>query len=136
MSRMRTVTGIAAIALLSACAPAAAHTIAHAVGPAAVHADASGTVTGRLQIEGGPISPGGQQPGKRPVPGTVEFTSMREHPVTVRVGDSGRFSVHLPPGTYTVCPRSPAAQGRCPQARRVTVTPRHTTKIAFTFIVP
>jgi hypothetical protein len=132
MSRMRTVTGFAAIALLSACTPAAAH----AVAPAAVHADAPGTVTGRLQMEGGPMRPGGQQPGKRPMPGTVEFTSMREHPVTVRVGDSGTFSVHLPPGTYTACPRSPAAQGRCPQARRVTVTPRHTTKIAFTFIVP
>jgi hypothetical protein len=130
MSRLRAVTGVAAIVLLSACAPAVAHA------PVVVHAPASGTVTGKLQIEGGPISPGGQQPGKRPVPGTVRFTSTRQHRVTVRVGNSGAFSVQLPPGTYAVCPRSPAAQGACSQGRRVTVTARHTTKIAFTFFVP
>lgn len=130
MSRLQAVTGVAAIVLLSACAPAVAHA------PAVVHAPASGTVTGKLQIEGGPISPGGQQPGKRPVPGTVRFTNTRQHRVTVRVGNSGAFSVQLPPGTYAVCSRSPAAQGPCSQARRVTVTARHTTKIAFTFIVP
>ena len=135
MSRMQAATGVAAIVLLSACAPAVAHAPAIAHAPAVVHA-ASGTVTGKLQIEGGPISPGGQQPGKRPVPGTVRFTSTRQHRVTVRVGNSGAFSVQLPPGTYAVCPRSPAAQGPCSQARRVTVTARHTTKIAFTFIVP
>jgi hypothetical protein len=134
MSRLQAVTGFAAIVLLSACAPAVAHA------PAVVHAPvapaASGTVTGKLQMEGGPISPGGQQPGKRPVPGTVRFTSTRQQPVTVRVGNSGAFSVQLPPGTYAVCPRSPAAQGPCAQGQRVTVTARHTTKIAFTFIVP
>jgi len=70
------------------------------------------------------------------VPGTVRFTSTRQHRVTVRVGNSGAFSVQLPAGTYAVCSRSPAAQGPCSQARRVTVTARHTTKIAFTFIVP
>jgi hypothetical protein len=131
MSQLQAMTGVAAIVLLSACAPAVAQA------PAVVHPPAaSGTVTGRLQMEGGPISPGGQQPGKRPVPGTVRFTSTRQHPVTVRVGNSGAFSVQLPPGTYAVCSRSRAAQGPCAQARRVTVTARHTTKIAFTFIVP
>ena len=124
MRRLQAVTGVAAIVLLSACAPAAAQ------------APAAGTVTGKLQIEGGPISPDGQQPGKRPVSGTVQFTSTRQHRVTVHVGNSGSFSVQLPPGTYGVCSRSPAAQGPCSQARRVTVTARHATKIAFTFIVP
>jgi hypothetical protein len=133
MSRLLAVTGVAAIVLLSACAPA----VAHAPAAAVVHAPAvSGTATGKLQMEGGPISPGGQQPGKRPVPGTVRFTSAHQHPVTVRVGDSGAFSVQLPAGTYAVCSRSPAAQGPCAQARRVTVRARHTIKIAFTFIVP
>jgi hypothetical protein len=131
MSRLQAVTGVAAIVVLSACAPAIAHAPAVAHAPAA-----SGTVTGKLQMEGGPISPGGQQPGKRPVPGTVRFTSTRQHPVTVRVGNSGSFSVRLPPGTYVVCPRSPAGQGPCAQGRRVTVTARHTAKIVFTFIVP
>ena len=137
MSRLQAVTGVAAIVLLSACAPAVAHAPAIAHAPAVAHAPAaSGTVTGKLQMEGGPMSPGGQQPGKRPVPGTVRFTSTRQHPVTVRVGNSGAFSVRLPPGTYAVCPRSPAAQGPCAQGRRVTVTARHTAKIVFTFIVP
>ena len=136
MSRLQAVTGVAAIMLLSACAPAVVHAPAVAHARAVVHAPASGTVTGKLQIEGGPISPGGQQPGKRPVPGTVRFTSTRQHPVTVRVGNSGSFSVRLPPGTYVVCPRSPAGQGPCAQGRRVTVTARHTAKIVFTFIVP
>ena len=42
MRRLQAVTGVAAIVLLSACAPAAAQT------------PAAGTVTGKLQIEGGP----------------------------------------------------------------------------------
>lgn len=136
MRRMQAVTGVAAVVLLSACAPAVAPGAVPGVAHAVVHAAADGTVTGRLQIEGGPISPGGQQPGKRPVPGTVRFTSTRKHRVIVRVGNSGDFSVQLPPGTYAVCPRSPAAQGPCPEGRQVTVTARHTTKITFTFIVP
>ena len=52
MSRLQAVTGVAAIVLLSSCAPALAHA------PVVAHAPASGTVTGKLQIEGGPISPG------------------------------------------------------------------------------
>jgi hypothetical protein len=124
MRRLQAVTGAAAFVLLSACAPAV------------VHDPAGGSVTGKLQIEGGPIGPGGQQPGKRAVPGTVQFTSTRRHRVTVRVGSSGTFSVQLAPGTYAVCSRSPATQGPCSQAKRVTVSARHTTKIAFTFIVP
>jgi hypothetical protein len=136
MSRLQAATGVAAIVLLSACAPAVVHAPAVAHARAVVHAPASGTVTGKLQIEGGPISPDGQQPGKRPVPGAVRFTATRHHPVTVRVGNSGAFSVQLPPGTYAVCSRSPAAQGPYSQPRHVTVTARHTIKIAFTFIVP
>jgi hypothetical protein len=124
MRRLQAVAGVAAIAALSACAPAVAQ------------APSAGTVTGKLQIEGGPISPSGQLPGKRPVSGTVQFTGTRQHRVTVHVGNSGAFSVQLPPGTYAVCSRSPAAQGPCSQARRVTVTAQQTTTIAFTFIVP
>jgi hypothetical protein len=129
MRRLQAVIGVAAIALVSGCAPALAHT-------SAGRGTAVGTVTGKLQIEGGPIGTNGQQPGKRPVSGTVRFTSTRHHPVTVRVGDSGRFSVRLPAGTYAACPLSAGASGPCTRARQVTVTARHTTKIAFTFFVP
>jgi hypothetical protein len=128
MSRLQSITAGAAILILSACAPVTVH--------AGVHASAEGTVTGKLQIEGGPISPSGQQPGKRPVPGIVQFASTRHHRVTVRVGSSGTFSVQLPPGTYAACSRSPAAQGPCSKTQDVTVTARHTTEITFTLIVP
>jgi hypothetical protein len=129
MRRLQAMTGVAAIVLVSGCAPALAHT-------SAGRGTAVGTVAGKLQIEGGPIGASGQQPGKRPVSGTVRFTSTRHHPVTVRVGDSGTFSVQLPPGTYAACPLSAGASGPCTRARQVTVTARHTTKVAFTFFVP
>jgi hypothetical protein len=127
MNRLQAVTGIAAILLLSACTPALAHATAAA---------AAGTVTGKLQIEGGPISPNGQQPGKRPWPGMVQFTGARPHRVTVHVGNSGTFSVQLPPGTYAACSRPAGMDGPCSHPRRVTVTARHTSEIAFTFFVP
>jgi hypothetical protein len=133
MNRLQAVTGVAAIVLLAACAPAVAHTVAHT---AAGGTAAGGTVTGKLQIEGGPIGPGGQQPGKRPWPGTVQFTRTHHHPVTVRVGDSGTFSTHLPPGTYSACSRPAGMPAPCSDARKVAVTAGHTTEIAFTFFVP
>jgi hypothetical protein len=129
MRRLQALTSVAAIAAVSACAPALAHTTAGRGG-------AAGTVSGKLQIEGGPIGTNGQQPGKRPMSGTVRFTSTRHHRVTVHVGDSGRFSVQLPPGTYAACPLSAGASGQCTRGRQVTVTARHTTKIAFIFYVP
>jgi len=133
MKRLQAVTGIAAIVLLAACAPAVAHTVAHTTARGTV---TGGTVSGKLQIEGGPISPDGQQPGKRPWPGTVQFTGAHHHRVTVRVGDSGTFSVQLPPGTYSACSRAAGMQGPCSDTRKVAVTSRHTTEIAFTFFVP
>jgi hypothetical protein len=129
MRRLQAMTGVAAIVLVSACAPALAHTSAGGSAGA-------GTVTGKLQIEGGPIGTNGQQPGKRPTPGIVRFTSTHHHRVTVRVGDSGSFSVRLPAGTYAACSLSAGISGPCSKARRVTVTARQTTEIAFTFLVP
>ena len=127
MNRLQAVTGVAAILLLSACTPALARTSAGAT---------AGTVTGKLQIEGGPISPNGQLPGKRPWPGVVQFSSARHQRVTVHVGDSGTFSVQLTPGTYAACSHPAGMHGPCSKAQQVTVTPRHTSEIAFTFFVP
>lgn len=129
MNRLQALTGVAAIAALSACAPALAHT-------AAARGTGTGTVAGKLHVEGGPIGPSGQQPGKRPVPGTVQFTGIRQRRVTVPVGNSGSFSVRLAPGSYAACSRPAGAQGPCFLRRRVTVTAGQTTKIAFTFFVP
>jgi hypothetical protein len=104
------------------------------------------TVTGRFLIEGGPMRPGGGQPGERPLRGTVTFTATGERTVSVPVGRSGAFSVALAPGTYRVSGRSPeimevssgGAQHEtvCSQPLTVTVTGQHALKIAVTCIVP
>ena len=58
----------------------------------------------------------------RPMPGTVAFTAAGHPRVTVRVQNSGIFSVQLPPGRYHV-------SGPCPQSLPVTVTAHHTTHV-------
>jgi hypothetical protein len=114
---------------------------------------ATGHVTGKLVMEGGAIGPGGQQPGERPIPGTVTFTAAGHQPVTagfrpvtVGVRDSGKFSVWLPPGRYRVAGRSPdiqtvtasgkAVEQTCSQPQSVTVSARHTATITIACIVP
>ena len=108
-------------------------------------ASSAGTVTGRLVLQGGPIGPGGQQPGIRPIGGTVRFTSGQFGSVTVRTTSSGVFSVQLPIGRYQVSDRSPSAQlvsadGTSSQEWStpvwVSVTAHHTSAIALTIIVP
>jgi hypothetical protein len=103
-------------------------------------------VTGRFLIEGGPMRPGGGQPGERPLRGTVTFTAAGERTVGVQVGRSGAFSVVLAPGTYHVSGRSPeimevssgGAQHEtvCSQPLTVHVTGQHALKIVVTCIVP
>ncbi|HEY6278837.1 MAG TPA: hypothetical protein VIX86_21195 [Streptosporangiaceae bacterium] len=104
-----------------------------------------GTVTGRIVLEGGPLGPGGQQPGTRPIPGTVKFTGGHQGPVTVRTSRAGVFSVRLPVGRYQVSDRSPrllqvSANGTSSQTWSrpvtVTVTAHHTTILTLTSIVP
>jgi hypothetical protein len=104
------------------------------------------TVTGRFLIEGGPVRPGGGQPGERPLRGTVTFTAAGQRPVSVLVGRSGTFSVALLPGTYHVAGRSPAIvevsssgaqhESACSNPLTVHVTGQRTLKIAVTCIVP
>jgi hypothetical protein len=104
------------------------------------------TVTGRFLIEGGPMRPGGGQPGERPLRGTVSFTAVGGQTVRVPVGRAGTFSVALAPGTYHVSGRSPeimevssgGAQHEtvCSQPLVVPVTGQHRLKIAVTCIVP
>lgn len=112
---------------------------------AASTAPPRGTVIGRLMLEGGPLGAGGQQPGMRPIPGTVQFVSGHYRRITVRVNGSGRFFVQLPAGRYEVSDRSPRllqagtdGVGRQTWSRpvAVTVTPHRTTKIILTTIVP
>ena len=129
----------------AAAAPyAAAGTAGHATGRVTSHV--TGHVTGRFLMEGGPMGPGGQQPGERPLPGTVTFTTAGRRPVAVRVGTSGKFSAWLAPGRYRVAGRSPdietvTGSGKdleqtCSQPLSVTVSARHTAVIAVVCAVP
>src|SRR5215813_9521835 len=83
----RPLAGAAAVAvlLLAGCGTAGGF------GPMPEHGasgrPAAGRVTGRLLLEGGPIRPGGRQPGPRPIRGVLAFTATGQRPVRVRAGD-------------------------------------------------
>jgi hypothetical protein len=135
------VSCLAALPLLAACAAdPGQHNAA-----GASHDPARGTVTGRLVREGGPLDPGGQQPGVHPIPGTIRFTNGRHRVIMVRTSRAGRFSVQLPTGKYQVADRSPRlllvpANGIARQTWSrpvtVTVTAHHVTRITLVIPVP
>ena len=60
----------------------------------------TGTVEGRLLAYPGPMSANGK-PSANPMAGTAAFTDKNGHTVTVTVGASGRFTIHLAAGTYS-----------------------------------
>jgi hypothetical protein len=101
MNLMRACVATLAILCLAGCA-----------GPGQV----TGQVTGRL------VKQGGQSPGQRPMSGTVVLAGTGHPQVTVRVTDSGNFSVRLPPGRYRI-------SGPCSQSLPVTVTAHHATRV-------
>ncbi len=115
----------------------------HPPGPSMMPGRPPGPVFGPM---GGPVRPGGGQPGERPLRGTVTFTAAGQRPVSVLVGRSGTFSVALLPGTYHVAGRSPAIvevsgsgaqhETACSNPLTVHVTGQRTLKIAVTCIVP
>ena len=122
-----------AVSLLAGCATAGGHVTA------------AGHLAGRLVMEGGPLGPGGQQPGERPMSGTVTITAPGRHRVMVKVGSSGAFSVPLAPGRYQVSASSPAIVEDdgghtrvlpCSQPTSATVTAGHTATITLACIVP
>ena len=162
MNRLTAGAGAVAVLLLAACGGTTGKNITGATGTGATGPGAmttgtvtkgtvmtgtgTATVTGRFLIEGGPLRPGGGQPGERPLRGTVTFTAIGERTVSIPVGRSGAFSVALAPGTYRVSGRSPeimevssgGAQHEtvCSQPLTVHVTGQHSFKIAVTCIVP
>lgn len=149
MNIARTCAGLLATVALAGCT-----TAGHAspVASTSQHVPLTGHLTGRFVMEGGPISLGGQQPGERPLPGTVTLTAAGHRTVTIQVGSSGKFSAWLPPGRYQVSGRTPdieeastaqagngSAQGKelpCSQPLTVTITALHTATITLTCIVP
>jgi hypothetical protein len=96
---------------------------------------ADGHVTGRLEREGGPIGPGGKQPPAVPLSGTIVFWQRDHHTVRVHAGKSGRFSVRLAPGRYTVWGRVEGLPV-CRLPGRLKVTADRTRHIVVACIVP
>jgi hypothetical protein len=136
----RAVSCLAALPLLAACAAGPGQHSASGSG----RDPARGTVTGRLVREGGPVGPGGQQPGAHPIRGTIRFTGQHRV-IMVRTSRAGRFSVQLLAGKYQVADRSPrlllvAANGIARQTWSrpvtVTVTGHHVTRITLVIAVP
>ena len=106
---------------------------------------ATGHLAGKLVLEGGPLGPGGQQPGERPMSGTVTFTAAGRQAVTVTAGSSGEFSVSLPPGRYQVSGRSPdiievdgghSRERPCSRPTPVVVTAGQAATLTLACIVP
>jgi hypothetical protein len=136
MDHLRTYARVAApLLLLVVCTACAA---------AAEQQPAPGHVAGKLVMEGGPLGPGGKQPGERSISGTVTFTAAGHKTVSVTVGPSGTFSVPLPPGRYQVSGRSPhivevdggkPSEPPCGLAS-ATVTTGQTTSVTLACIVP
>jgi hypothetical protein len=140
MNIVRTCTCLLAAVALAGCA-----TASHA-GQGGQHAPATGHLTGTFVMEGGALGPDGQQPGERPIPGTVIVTDGGRHVVRIQVGGSGRFSAWLRPGRYQVSGRSPniieatrsghGLELPCSQPLTVTITAGHAAAITLTCIVP
>jgi hypothetical protein len=149
MNRPTAGAGALAVLLLAACG-GTMDTRATGTGAATTGTAGTGTgttaVTGRFLMEGGPVRPGGDQPGERPLRGTVTFAAAGERTVSVPVGRAGTFSVALAAGTYHVSGRSPQImevsgggtqhETACSQPLTVHVTGQRTLKITVTCIVP
>jgi hypothetical protein len=152
MNRLTAGAGALAVLLLAGCGGAAGTMDTGATGTGTATTGrvmtrtSTTTVTGRFLIEGGPMRPGGGQPGERPLRGTVTFTAAGERTVSVPVDRGGSFSVALAPGIYHVSGRSPEIievssggaqhETSCSQPLTVHVAGQRILKIAVTCIVP
>ena len=63
-------------------------------------------VHGTFEEKGGPVQPGKTSPPVKPLAGVVTFRDSGGDALNVTVGASGKFSVNLAPGSYTVTGRS------------------------------
>ncbi len=149
MIRLLAHTGALAVLMLAggaACGgvngPAAAQPAAPALSRGA--APGAGAISGHFVIFGTMGRPGAAV--DHPARGTVVFSRGRHRVLIIRVGRSGTFVAHLPPGTYHVYGRSPqlttvsengtGREDKITLVRPVTVIAGNTTKIVLRAIVP
>lgn len=149
MFRLLMGTGALAVVVLAggaACGglngPPAAQPAGPALGRGA--APRAGVISGRFVIFGTMGRPGSAV--DHPARGAVVFTHGRHRVLIIRVGRSGIFVAHLPPGTYHVYGRSPQLttvsdngaerEDKITLAHPVTVTADHTTTVVLKAIVP
>jgi hypothetical protein len=63
-------------------------------------------VHGKFEMVGGPMQPGKTSTPVKPLSGVVTFRGSGGDVLNVTVGPSGKFSLNLAPGSYTVTGRS------------------------------
>ncbi len=148
---IRLLTGTSALAVLTLAGGAACGGLnglpaAQPAGsaPSRATAQQTGVISGRFVIFGTMGRPG--PAADHPARGTVVFTRGQHQVLTTRVGRSGTFAAHLPPGTYHVYGRSPqlttvgqhgtAREDNITLPHTVTVTVGHTTTIVVKADVP
>ena len=157
-------TGCSAASSTSTAAQATATAKATAAGTATATAKATATgtaprapvdrympallaVRGTFEEKGGPVQPGKASPQVRPLSGVVTFRDSEGNALDVTVGASGKFSVNLAPGGYTVTGRSKsigqqnAADGSmsyppCSSPLTLTVRPGTQARVAVVCLIP
>ncbi len=102
MKRVAIIPGLTALLFLAACSSASQLT------SSVTTVTGTGLVSGKFVMEGGPIRPDGQQPGPRPISGSVTFNGGPGDVIHIRVDQTGAFSLRLPAGRYAVTGRSPS----------------------------
>ena len=103
-------------------------------------------VRGTFEEKGGPVQPGKTSPQVRPLSGVVTFRDSGGSALNVTVGASGKFSVNLAPGSYTVTGRSKSigqknADGSisyppCSSPLTLTVRPGTQARVAVMCLIP
>jgi hypothetical protein len=149
----------------SSSAPAQPHTTgtatSHGTAQATVTATAAGTasrgpvdrymaallaVRGKFEMVGGPAQPGKTSTPVRPLSGVVTFRDSGADVLNVTVGRSGKFTLNLAPGSYTVTGRSKQIEQQnadgsvsnptCSSAVKLTVRPGTSAHVTVVCAVP
>jgi hypothetical protein len=103
-------------------------------------------VRGKFEMVGGPVQPGKTSTPVRPLSGVVTFRDSGGEVLNVTVGPSGKFTLNLAPGSYTVTGRSKqigqqnadgsVSNPTCSSAVKLTVRPGTSAHVTVVCAVP